>query len=58
MSCEYIFLCLPTPMNKDGSCNVDLIESELIKLKNVSPEGVIIKSTVEPGTTERWNKIL
>jgi UDPglucose 6-dehydrogenase len=26
---EIVFMCLPTPMNKDGSCNVDIIEREL-----------------------------
>ncbi len=58
LNCEFIFLCLPTPMNKDGSCNVDLIESELNKIKTSTKlEGVIIKSTVEPGSTERWNRM-
>lgn len=57
INCEYIFFCLPTPMNNDGSCNTDLIESELKKIVNLSPKGVIIKSTVQPGSTERWNKI-
>jgi UDP-glucose 6-dehydrogenase len=22
----YVFVCLPTPMNTDGSCNTDIIE--------------------------------
>ena len=27
--CNTIFLCLPTPMNADGSCNVDILQTEL-----------------------------
>ena len=23
---EIVFVCLPTPMNPDGSCNIDLVE--------------------------------
>ena len=26
---DTIFLCLPTPMNNDGSCNVDILQTEL-----------------------------
>jgi UDPglucose 6-dehydrogenase len=25
--CEVIFVCVPTPMNKDGSCHTDIVES-------------------------------
>ena len=27
--CTNIFICLPTPMNKDGSCNISIVESVL-----------------------------
>ena len=27
--CKIIFVCLPTPMNKDGSCNLDILDSTL-----------------------------
>lgn len=58
---RYIFLCLPTPMNKDGSCNVDIIEKELENIDLIADnqeilKTVVIKSTIPPGTTERWNK--
>jgi UDPglucose 6-dehydrogenase len=57
----YLFLCLPTPMNKDGSCNVDIIEQELENIDLIADnqetvKTVVVKSTVPPGTTERWNK--
>tara|TARA_Y100001963_G_scaffold39570_1_gene55367 strand:+ start:322 stop:1200 length:879 start_codon:yes stop_codon:yes gene_type:complete len=31
--CEVIFVCVPTPMDKDGSCNTDVVE-EVVKLIN------------------------
>ena len=60
-SCQYIFICLPTPMDKDGSCYVKIVEDELYKLNihcqnNQQEKVIIIKSTVPPGTTSKWNK--
>ncbi len=54
--CDIIFLCLPTPMNKDGSCHTDIVKGELMNL-NIFTEGkiIIIKSTIPPGTTKGWN---
>ena len=54
--CETIFICLPTPMDEDGRCNVSIVELELIALNQTGPHSIVIKSTVSPGTTERWNK--
>ena len=58
--CKYIFVCLPTPMNKDGSCYSGIVEDLLIKLDMYSKEIsqskiVVIKSTIPPGTTKKWN---
>lgn len=58
---QYLFLCLPTPMNKNGSCNVDIIEKELEHIDLIADnqetvKTIIIKSTVPPGTTEKWNE--
>ena len=58
---QYLFLCLPTPMNTDGSCNVDIIERELGNIDLIADnhevvKTVVIKSTISPGTTEKWNK--
>jgi UDPglucose 6-dehydrogenase len=64
-----IFLCLPTPMQKDGSADISVIEGVIkeinelerdrlcdIPAKRGKPEKVlIIKSTVPPGTTEVMN---
>ena len=59
--CETIFICLPTPMDEGGRCNVSIVELELVGLNSQSArydrtKTIVIKSTVSPGTTERWNK--
>ena len=61
--CEVIFVCVPTPMNDDGSCHTDIVESVIKDIdkwssryhKDINPI-VVIKSTVPPGTTDRLNK--
>jgi UDPglucose 6-dehydrogenase len=58
---QYLFLCLPTPMNADGSCNVDIIEKELENIDLIADnheiiKTIVIKSTIPPGTTEKWNR--
>jgi len=52
-----IFLCLPTPMFKNGTSDLRIIESVTADLENfVTPEHIIVlKSTVPPGTTKRLN---
>ena len=40
---DVIFVCVPTPMNKDGSCHTDIVED-------------VIKSTIPPGTTDRLHR--
>jgi nucleotide sugar dehydrogenase len=55
---DVIFLCLPTPMEKDGSCHLGIIEPVLESLDNLENNGkiIVVKSTVPPGTTEKWNE--
>lgn len=53
---EVIFVCLPTPMNVDGSCNIDIVESVVKKINEISKgKIVVIKSTITPGTTDNLN---
>ena len=54
--CRTIFLCLPTPMNQDGSCNVSILENVLAELNQRGFHEVVVKSTIPPGTTQRWNE--
>ncbi len=56
-NCKIIFLCLPTPMNKDGSCDTSIIESVLFNLNKFKTKHIIVlKSTVVPKTTEKLNR--
>lgn len=50
---EIAFVCVPTPQNKDGSCDVSIVEHVVFSLKEMNYRGIIaIKSTVQPGTTD------
>jgi len=53
--CEIVFVCLPTPMNQDGSCNIDIVEDVLMKLNITGKHTVVVKSTIPPETTKLWN---
>ena len=59
---DIIFLCLPTPMDYDGSCSIDTINHVLNEINSNSKENefafktFIIKSTIPPGSTEDFIK--
>jgi len=50
-----VFLCLPTPMDKNGACDVQIIETVLGDIEqfklNLENKIFVVKSTVPPGTT-------
>tara|TARA_B100000029_G_scaffold256906_1_gene253681 strand:- start:4391 stop:5263 length:873 start_codon:yes stop_codon:yes gene_type:complete len=55
--CKIIFICLPTPMNNDGSCNYSAVEDTINQINIISKEFslariIAIKSTIPIGTTE------
>lgn len=51
---EIVFICVPTPRSKDGSCNTEIVEEVISKLKDIEYKNIIcIKSTVSPGTTKK-----
>ena len=57
---DLVFLCLPTPMNLDGSCNIDIVENAISEINDIADKNnqnlvLIIKSTVPPGTTDKLN---
>ena len=53
-----IFVCVPTPMRRDGSCDTSIVESVVRDLSKVSTHHIVaIKSTVPPGTTDRLNAL-
>lgn len=50
---EVIYVCVPTPENVDGSCNIDAIEATVAELTRLEYKGVVaLKSTSTPGTTQ------
>ncbi len=52
------FVCLPTPMFEDGEADLSIVEGVLKELADAGgPTRIaVVKSTVPPGSTERWNK--
>ena len=58
--CEIIYVCLPTPMDNDGRCFTGIVEDSLSLLDRYAAQLsvkpiVLIKSTLVPGTSERFN---
>ena len=59
--CDIIFQCLPTPMKKDGQCDLSIIHSSLVRIDELAFDKeketiVVVKSTVPPGTCELLNR--
>ena len=54
---KMFFVCLPTPMRLDGTCDLSIIEETVSEADRHSDNHIaIIKSTVVPGTTDRLNE--
>ena len=50
---EIIFVCVPTPINSDGSCDISIVEDVEAQISQSDlGNTVVIKSTVIPGTTK------
>mgnify|MGYP001276050596 FL=1 len=54
---DIIFVCVPTPMKKDGSCYTGIVEN-VVKELDECTEGkiLVLKSTLIPGTTRTLNQ--
>jgi UDPglucose 6-dehydrogenase len=48
--CRFAFVCVPTPMASDGSCDTSIVE-EVVEW--CESDVIVIRSTVAPGTTDR-----
>ena len=54
---KIIFVCLPTPMRKDGTCDLSIVKSTIMEIDSFSSDHIaVIKSTVIPGTTRELNE--
>lgn len=52
------FVCLPTPMFEDGEADLSIVEGVLTELSSLPGDRIaVVKSTVPPGSTERWNRL-
>ena len=55
---EIIFICLPTPMNDDGTQNINLVHSAIREINNFDYNALIVlKSTILPKYVEQISKI-
>tara|TARA_B110000208_G_C11739345_1_gene419303 strand:+ start:49 stop:903 length:855 start_codon:yes stop_codon:yes gene_type:complete len=55
---DLIMICVPTPMNKDGSCHLDILKSVVYEIENkvsLDEKIVIIRSTIPVGTCKELN---
>ena len=57
LSGEVVFVCVPTPSASDGSCDTSIVENVIGQINDAGYPGLVaIKSTVEPGTTDKLIK--
>ena len=55
---DVIFVCLPTPMKENGECYLGILEEVLSDLDYINRcKTIVVKSTIPPGSTEKFNKI-
>jgi UDPglucose 6-dehydrogenase len=56
VSCDAIFVCVPSPQGDDGSCDTSILEDVLAKLRAVNFNGTVIsKCTAPPDVYNRLN---
>jgi UDPglucose 6-dehydrogenase len=53
---DIIFICVPTPMNNDSSCNLTIVEKVLCDINDYKNSVCIIKSTIPPGSSAIFEK--
>lgn len=54
LDADIVYICVPTPMQSDGSCDTSIVEEVVADLYHLDYGGVVaIKSTVTPGTTQK-----
>lgn len=54
------FVCVPTPMLPNGAADLSIVEDvlrELVVQTSTGDSVAVVKSTVPPGSTERWNRL-
>jgi UDPglucose 6-dehydrogenase len=52
-ACDAVFVCVPSPMDADGSCDTSIVEDVV---SWIEAPLIILRSTVAPGTTDRLRR--
>lgn len=54
---DIIFICVPTPSKNNGAIDLSILDSSIKEVASVSGlKTVVIKSTIVPGTTEKYQQ--
>ena len=57
LDCKLVFVCVPTPVAEDGSCDVSIAKDVLTELNRLQYKGVVvIKSTIIPDYLQEFKK--
>ena len=57
LDCKLVFVCVPTPVSEDGSCNTTIANDVLTELNRLQYKGVVvIKSTIIPDYLHEFKK--
>ena len=55
VSADIIFICVPTPPDDRGSCDLSIVRSVLVDLSDLGYLGICcVRSTVPPGSTQKF----
>lgn len=62
LSCDLVFICLPTPMKEDDKCDLSYVEKFFHDMKGPDHDyrriNIVLRSTVPVGTTKRLSELL
>ena len=59
LKCDFVFVCVPTPMKKDGSQDISILMDIIKEIKSFGFQNlIVIKSTILPSHIERIQKEL
>jgi UDPglucose 6-dehydrogenase len=53
LSCDLVFVCVPTPAFDSGRCNTRIVDKCIEDLKSIGVKNIVLRSTVPPGTSRR-----
>lgn len=53
LSCDAVFVCVPTPSYASGGCNTKIVEGCIKEMKELGVRRLVLRSTVPPGTSEK-----